>query len=148
MDAHDFLSLAIRLSASPLEAEARTAVSRAYYGVFHLAQAFVCERCGVATPIDQSHAKLSLCLRNAGHPTADKAGSKLDTLRSARRVADYRLNDPLPRKRDWVQMQLGEMRRFVDALTECSAAAAFPTIADGIRHYAEHVLRLPVRDAP
>lgn len=46
MDPADFISLAIRLSNNPREADLRTAVSRAYYGAFHLARRLLRD-CGV-----------------------------------------------------------------------------------------------------
>ena len=49
MEGTDFLQLAIRLSAGVTEAEWRSAVSRAYYGAFHVARQFV-ESCGVTLP--------------------------------------------------------------------------------------------------
>ena len=40
MTGDDFINLAGKLATSPDEASLRTAVSRAYYGAFHLALAF------------------------------------------------------------------------------------------------------------
>lgn len=49
MDGTDFLQLAIRLSGGATEAEWGCAVSRAYYGAFHVARQFV-ETCGATLP--------------------------------------------------------------------------------------------------
>lgn len=47
MDPAEFISLALRLSTSHREADLRTAVSRAYYGAFHLVRELL-EDCGVS----------------------------------------------------------------------------------------------------
>lgn len=46
MEPAEFISLAVRLSNSPREADLRTAVSRAYYGSFHLTRDLL-QDCGV-----------------------------------------------------------------------------------------------------
>jgi len=45
MDGSDFIALAGKLAAGPAAGEAtyRTAVSRAYYGAFHIARSFLAE---------------------------------------------------------------------------------------------------------
>jgi hypothetical protein len=62
MGGTDFLHLAVRLSGGATEAQWRSAVSRAYYGAFHLARDFV-ESCGVTLPkTAEAHDKLQWCL--------------------------------------------------------------------------------------
>jgi hypothetical protein len=65
MSPDDFLALAARLSASSGEAERRSAVSRAYYGVFHIARQVI-EACGVTCPESaEAHDKISKCLQQS-----------------------------------------------------------------------------------
>jgi uncharacterized protein (UPF0332 family) len=91
MDPHDFLDLAGTLADGMSEAEWRSAVSRAYYGVFHLARKLLLQ-CGFSVPqADQAHAYLWLRLSNSGHPDMQSAGADLKVLRSKRNQADYDL---------------------------------------------------------
>src|SRR5262245_21874293 len=92
MTGHDFISLAGRLAASRDEAALRTAVSRAYYGAFHLAIAFLAEiDCPVST---NDHAEPVRRLSNSGNENAITAGRMLNDLQGARIRADYKFNDP------------------------------------------------------
>ncbi len=67
----------------------RTAVSRAYYAVFHAA-AQLLEQAGFVVPTsEQAHAYLWLRLENSGHPDVEAAGIKMKQLRAKRNQADY-----------------------------------------------------------
>jgi uncharacterized protein (UPF0332 family) len=73
MNGSDFLHLAIQLGQSNDEARLRTAVSRAYYGVFHLAKDLLAEF-GVQFPAtEKQHSKLPHCLINSGCSSAEVA---------------------------------------------------------------------------
>jgi hypothetical protein len=147
MNAEEFLDLAVKLSGRPTEAERRTAVSRAYYGAFHVALALVSDKCGVTLPIDEAHKKICFCLKGSKHALAEAAGRQLDSLRTARRIADYELTNPQPANARWASIQIGLMQQAVDNLAACSRPSAVDEVAAGVRRYARDVLRLIVRDS-
>jgi uncharacterized protein (UPF0332 family) len=94
MTGRGFVACAERLSQSPDEADLRSAVSRAYYGAFHLVRTLLSE-CGVQLPkTEQVHVKMEFCLRGCGDPIAAHAGQQLERLRARRKAADYDLDDP------------------------------------------------------
>jgi hypothetical protein len=81
MGGTDFLHLAVRLSGGATEAEWRSAVSRAYYGAFHLARDFV-ESCGVTLPkTADAHDKLQWCLVHSGNSQLPAVAERLNSLR-------------------------------------------------------------------
>lgn len=90
MDPLDSLKVADKLKSSSDEAERRTAVSRAYYAVYHHIKAYL-----VANSIpDQllGHKKLVSYLRNSGIEKAETLGEIVDDLREDRNKADYKLH--------------------------------------------------------
>lgn len=145
MNPDDFLDLAIRLSNCHSEAERRTAVSRAYYGLFHLAHRLV-SRCGISLPINEAHSKLCHCLTSgSANVDAQAAGSKLNTLRESRRQADYDLDAAECNNPRWVQFPIGLAKQIADALSACSQEPGFGQMRTEIREYARAV-RLSVRE--
>jgi uncharacterized protein (UPF0332 family) len=94
MNEREFLALAFALAAGPTEGHWRTAVSRAYYAAFHTARRLL-SQLGFHVPTgDRAHAYLWMRLQNCGESTVITAGTKLNSLRSARNVADYDLPRP------------------------------------------------------
>jgi uncharacterized protein (UPF0332 family) len=85
-----FLALAGRALAarSPDEATCRSAISRAYYGVFHLASEFLSE---LGFRVGARHDAVWKHLEVSGDATAALAGQKLNSLYQERRRADYDL---------------------------------------------------------
>lgn len=93
MTGEEFISVATRLSASSREGDLRTAVSRAYYGAFHLARDFVLN-CGVVVPTGpEAHKSVRWCLANSGNIGLGECAVWLESLRFARNKADYDLLD-------------------------------------------------------
>lgn len=89
-----FIRLAGKMAAqsSTDEAALRTAVSRAYYGAFHIARQFL-EELGVSTVANaQIHGFVRHCLIGSGDAELQQAGSLLSTLHTDRIRADYRLH--------------------------------------------------------
>lgn len=85
MDPRDFISLALRLSASNNEADLRSAVSRAYYGAFHVARQFLLD-VGLRWPRKEAyaaeiHMKVRYCLIESGNADAVLASDQLWSLR-------------------------------------------------------------------
>lgn len=95
MDETGFLELADELSTGARQADWRTAISRAYYSVFHKARTLL-RQGGFRVPdAERAHAYLWLRLNNSGHPDVCEAGARLNRLRSMRNWADYDFDQPL-----------------------------------------------------
>jgi uncharacterized protein (UPF0332 family) len=98
MNPHEFLDLAAEWSTGPSEGEWRSAVSRAYYAAFHVAQDLL-RQVGFAVPQDdQAHAYAWLRLANSGNPDVQRAGNDLNELRRMRNRADYDLQRPFEQR--------------------------------------------------
>jgi uncharacterized protein (UPF0332 family) len=140
MDPHIFLDVADMLVARSSEADWRSAVSRAYYGIFHLARLLLAQ-CRFTVPrADQAHAYVWLRLSNAGHPDAIRVGSELKVLRGERNWADYELN------RAWSQKvansRVSLARSLADLLDQILASPAVLTqITDAIKNYEQKILK-------
>ncbi|HET6881882.1 MAG TPA: hypothetical protein VFI31_17080 [Pirellulales bacterium] len=92
MNPNEFISVATQLLAGRGEGRLRSAVSRAYYGAFHLARQFVAD-CGVIIPIDTlAHRNVQWCLSNSDEHSLAEVARRLRSLRQARNVADYNLS--------------------------------------------------------
>jgi uncharacterized protein (UPF0332 family) len=99
MDPRQFLEVADEWSVGTREAEWRSAVSRAYYGAFHVANRLF-RRAGFFVPQgDQAHGYLWLRLSNSGHVDVCETGRNLRELRGVRNRADYDLDRPFPQQR-------------------------------------------------
>lgn len=93
-----FLEYAKKLAArrSSNEVEQRTAISRAYYGAYHVARKFLMD-----LGIDRAdHQQVKNCLCYSGNAEAKLAGDRLADLGTARRRADYEIDKPLDRRGD------------------------------------------------
>jgi len=92
MNGEEFITFAgrIAVSAKGGPADFRSAVSRAYYGAFHLAIEFL-RATGTTNPPFQ-HGEIQRLLFRTGNPKAQTASQLLSDLQSHRVRADYRLN--------------------------------------------------------
>jgi uncharacterized protein (UPF0332 family) len=75
------------------EAEKRSAISRAYYGAFHVAVECLASLGIEATQSSHSHVVVRNGLNNCGDPDIELVGADLTTLYTNRLRADYRLGD-------------------------------------------------------
>ena len=91
MDATEFITLSGKLVAMGA-AGARTAVSRAYYGSFHLALAVLLEKAGESCGNSRAHKLVTIYLRSVDQPDAIAAADLLADLYTDRIKADYRLD--------------------------------------------------------
>jgi hypothetical protein len=92
MQAIEFIRLAGWLAATrPNDPALRTAVSRAYYGAFHLAKEFLDELGFPTLASAEGHASIVRDLQSCGSSDALTAGGLLRDLRTERNDADYRL---------------------------------------------------------
>jgi uncharacterized protein (UPF0332 family) len=90
MTGDDFLEFAAATInvTRPTEAACRSAISRAYYGVFHLATAFLAS---LGFQPGGRHDALWKYLQISNHPRAAEVGNRLSSLYTQRRRADYQL---------------------------------------------------------
>jgi uncharacterized protein (UPF0332 family) len=72
----------------------RSAVSRAYYGAFHLVLDFLQEFGVDIVKNHNGHVEAYRTLFQTDHPTAMRAARMLDELRGDRNIADYHLEKP------------------------------------------------------
>jgi uncharacterized protein (UPF0332 family) len=143
MNPEAFMVLAVKLSGSSGEAERRSAVSRSYYGLFHCACLLV-EECGVVCPESaEAHDKVAKCLQHSGDAAIDAVGKELNSFRTVRNQADYRLTDVRFTDAKFIQIQLGVARRAFTTLLDARADTG--RIRGPIRKYAKGILKLPVR---
>jgi uncharacterized protein (UPF0332 family) len=146
MDGSEFLSVVLRLLNSNREADLRSAVSRAYYGVFHIARALV-EECGVTLPkAAQAHDKLQWCLSQSGHPDAVLAAAKLSSLRADRNEADYDIQSARFRSPMSVQIIIRAAQEIVIAVSICNSEPHLSNLRPKIRAFAKDHLQLPVTE--
>ena len=88
MDPLDFIETANRLKNSCVEADRRSAVSRAYYAVFSYIKLYL-EDNSIFISKNEVHVKLPRYLMNSGPPLAKIVGKSVDDLRGDRIEADY-----------------------------------------------------------
>lgn len=84
-----YLQLATQLSGSPNEAEKRTAISRAYYYAFHVANDFLRANKVALNPKLAGHERVWAVYIKSSRPECVKIGTDGNRLRVARRDADY-----------------------------------------------------------
>lgn len=137
MNPDEFLDLADRLSKAAGEAERRSAISRAYYGVFHAGRVLI-EACDVIVPKSaEGHRVVIWCLKESHDAELETAGRKLDSLRSTRNQADYQLDHRGFADASFIQL---EMRR-AHAIEEVVRVAMtrMDVFRPAVRDYAQKV---------
>jgi uncharacterized protein (UPF0332 family) len=138
MDFRAFLSLAATLAKGTTEAEWRSACSRGYYAVFHVARQLLLSLGFRVPQADRAHGYLWLRLSNAGIGEVKKAGSVLNDLRRERNRADY--DD----RRTVLQADAAESVRFagetIQALDAASLEPVRTQITDNMKVYERDVL--------
>jgi hypothetical protein len=142
MNPNEFLDLAVRLSNGAGEAERRSAISRAYYGAFHAGRLLI-EACDVVVPQSaEGHRVVIWCLQNSHDAELETAGRKLDSLRTIRNQADYRLDQRDFADANFIQVQMRRARDIADAVRV--ANAKIDAIRAAVRDYAK-AAKLPLR---
>jgi uncharacterized protein (UPF0332 family) len=89
----DFINTAEKLidADNPTEADIRTAISRAYYAVFHHVLSWWRNDTRFPDYRDRGHAKIQMALYNASNSAARDFSIDLKNLNIGRRKADYEL---------------------------------------------------------
>jgi uncharacterized protein (UPF0332 family) len=133
MLADEFQDTAERLARGTTEGDWRSAVSRAYYAVFHFFRDFFLAE-GIDLGKDaNAHQKLYRGLNNCGHAALAPIASMVDALRRTRGMADYDPNAPVGQLTagDAAQKSKALVSAFQNVLTTLSP----DQIADGVRDY-------------
>ncbi len=93
MNPLDFLDTAARLisTESATEADARSAISRSYYALYHHILSWWKGHDRFPDYKDRGHAKIQMALLNAGIPDVSTFSRNLKDLNNERRKADYEL---------------------------------------------------------
>ena len=97
IDSNYFLAVAILLSKHNTEATDRSAVSRAYYCVYHFGMRVIEEKLPPVDPEKPSkgcHQQLNDRLREGKKSKWEKVAYRINSLRKARVTADYHLEAP------------------------------------------------------
>ncbi len=138
MDERDFLALAQALLAQPGEAAWRTAVSRAYFGAFHVGRRFMEGLGFTVPPTEQAHGHVWIRLANGGNAQVAQAGNDLHQLRRQRNRADYELGRPCAHTHALQQVQHAE--RIVGVLDAVAMGPDLLSIRDEMIRYERDVL--------
>lgn len=139
MDAREYLRLAENLAKGQTEAEWRSAVSRAYYALFHIGR-WLLLRCGFAVKRgEQAHAYIWRRLENCGYRKVQIAGAFLNTLRGDRNLADYDFDQPFHQA--MANDDVMKARETVQVLEEAAAENIVQTIAEAMKEYELTVLK-------
>lgn len=139
MDVLDFLRLAESWANRSTEAEWRSAVSRAYYSVFHVARQLLLQ-CGFEVRKgDQAHAYLWRRLSNCGVSEVQHAGRELQNLRGDRNLADYDMHVDFPQSHAQASVELAN--ETAEALRHAAVEPVRSQMIATIRDYERNVLR-------
>jgi len=137
MTGDDFVSLARRLFVTH-QADAaaiRTVASRAYYGVFHSAKAFL-EEIGFPVPkTENAHLFIQVRLTHANQADASEAGALLGALHESRKRADYDLSSARYQTPDFAAEAIVRADRVLEKLKSCRQEPAVGEIVRGITAY-------------
>jgi uncharacterized protein (UPF0332 family) len=137
MNGEDFIALAGRLAAAPHADEAtyRTAVSRSYYGAFHVVRRFF----GALTlKVSRDHGDFQRCLIECGHARTALAGRYLNDLHSSRIKADYDLSNSDVAKASHAR-ECVELATDICSLLEQLDAAEKSLVKAGIEAYRQRI---------
>lgn len=137
MNGERFLELARKMlvmhRADP--AALRSVVSRAYYGTFHNARAFLEEMGRHPTKTENGHQFLQVRLLNAGEEHATKLGTLLTHLHERRKKADYEIGDAKYETEDFAVEAIARADRAMRLLEICREGETRGRIDAGISNY-------------
>jgi uncharacterized protein (UPF0332 family) len=138
----DFLEFAARLAANPQASPigCRAAISRAYYGAFHLASVMLTD---LEISIGRDHGELQRCLGQSSHPSAIKAGILIAELHSKRIKADYRLESEEVEGVNEARRAVEAARDVQSLLRECENETAKTLIRQSIEEYRQRIKPKP-----
>jgi uncharacterized protein (UPF0332 family) len=118
MNGRDFLATARHLAGRGIEADGRSAVSRAYYAAFHAGRDLLAALRFRTPQADRAHNYLYVRLNNCGEPSVQHAANLLQDLRTRRNRADYDMRVTVPMASAATAIADGErIVQTLDALT-------------------------------
>jgi uncharacterized protein (UPF0332 family) len=134
MTGDDFITLAGWIVASGADAaRCRSAISRAYYGAFHLALDFI-EDIGCTVHRNASaHIQVQRLLKSSGHHAVEEAGSLLEDLHSDRNNADYRFKNTAVEDQTFAKLRVEMAMKIRSALKECEKEPIRTAIKTGLQ---------------
>lgn len=140
MKGDQFIDVAGKLAASYTDpASCRSAISRAYYGGFHLAKALL-DEIGVRAPRNaNAHVFIRHRLSNCGHKDAESVGALLWDLYADRLKADYDLENANVETVATARTCVETARQLESALKSCHSDSARAIIKAGIDEYERRV---------
>jgi uncharacterized protein (UPF0332 family) len=141
MQPSEFQDTAERLAQGTTEGDWRSAISRAYYAVFHYFREFFLLHGLDLGAGAQAHINLYFGLNNCGQPTVPPIAYAVNELRRARTLADYDLNRMIGQTTSSAVVQAAKkvVEDFANLLGTVSAA----DIVDGARSHLQSLGRLP-----
>jgi uncharacterized protein (UPF0332 family) len=125
MDANEFLSFAGRLTLAPKSgaSDYRSAISRSYYAVYHLARQVLRDRLSFHCHDDNEHIWVYQHFYNCTG-TAKEVGRLLNNLHEARKKADYNLDDGSVERQAQAQFELERATKIKSLLAQYETDAA------------------------
>jgi uncharacterized protein (UPF0332 family) len=140
MNGAEYIDFAAKIAATYSDAAScRSAVSRAYYGAFHLAKSFL-ERIESRPPRNaNAHVFVQQRLTNCGHPQAAAAGFLLADLHADRLNADYNLDKRQVESVAYARTGVETARRIQLLLEACEGDEAHDQVKAGIDAYERRI---------
>jgi uncharacterized protein (UPF0332 family) len=131
MTGNDFIAVAGRIAATYSDAAScRTAISRAYYGAFHLGKSFLAD-IGITPPRNaNTHVFVQHRLAGSGHLEAIKVASLLGDLHEDRLHADYNLDRKHIETVAHARASVERAMRIQTVLNECMSAESKAAIEE------------------
>jgi uncharacterized protein (UPF0332 family) len=136
----DIQDTAERLGRGTTEGDWRSAVSRAYYAVFHFFHLFLQSNGLDIGRGAQSHFNLYSGLLNCGFRLVAAIASRIDSLRAHRVWADYDLARPISRRA--AQSTVRQSRALIADFQTALASVPSQQIADGARKHLQSIGRI------
>lgn len=136
----EFLDTAERLAHGTTEGDWRSAVSRAYYAIFHFFRDFFGTHGLPLGRSGQSHFNLYAGLLNCGVPPVPRFGTRVDDLREQRTDADYDLGQTLTQS--FAMKSVGEARKLVSDFQAVLASVSATQIVAGAKMHLQTIGRL------
>jgi uncharacterized protein (UPF0332 family) len=140
MNAADFIDFAAKIAATYADAAAcRSAISRAYYGAFHVARSFLDHIGSRPYRNANAHVFVQHRLMNSGHDEATRAGRLLQDLFANRLRADYSLSVSRVENSGFARTAVEWARRIQSLIESCNHDDASRQIKQGIAEYERRI---------
>ena len=135
MDPREFHSLASKLAGNGSPVEVRTAISRAYYAVYHVGAEILREMGFRINRSASGHADVRFRLSNSGDTEVIKIGAQLGDLQNKRNEADYDLSKPGAENRKTAQAIVAQAGRMIRILDNCCQGSKRAQIVQAIHSW-------------